>query len=347
MTGQIDVVFGGQYGDEGKGQIAIHAADEGEYGFALRVGGYNAEHRFRLEDGRQFTARVLPSAAWIDPEVKLVLGAGHVFHRDRLEEEIAQLNKLFGAGSTEDRLFIDPNAAIVPDENRGFDEETAHRGSTHQGVGKTISQKVRRDGTFKVAKEYGWTQPYLADTVLLMDRWLQAGVDGLAEGSQGVLLSLDLGHYPYNTGQNVTPAAILAEAGVATHWLGHVVSIYRAVPMRVPGDSGPTGGREMSWKELENRAGIDIPERKKTQTDSPEGERERVFEWSWDDFHRSIAITRPDKLVLTFLDWYDGNREELIYNMEVMASTELRNASVTMVRDGPNWEDKEGRVMGG
>jgi len=343
----LDIVFGGQYGDEGKGQVAAHAAEEHEYYFSLRVGGYNAEHRFKNTDNRKFTARVIPSAAWVDPDVKLVLGAGHVLHLGRLEKEMEQLDQIWGEGHTANRLFLDPNAAIVPDENRGFDEETAHRGSTHQGVGKTVSQKVRRDGTFKVAKDYEQAKPYLADTVGLMDRWMVAGYEGLAEGSQGTLLSLDLGHYPYNTGKNVTAAAILGEAGVAPMWIDNIIACYRTVPMRVPGESGPTGGREMSWEELEGRADISIPEQKKTQTDSPEGNRERVFEWSWDDFKRSIAINRPDKMVLTFLDWYDGDPEDLIDKMESIASVGSHHAEVTLRRDGPDWSDHRGTVLGG
>jgi len=330
----IDVVVGGQYGDEAKGQIAAHLAKWRDYRFSVRVGGSNAEHRFftNSKSGVQFTARVIPTAAWVEPNIKLVIGAGHMICLESLQREIRELEQLWGQGDAIRRLFIDPQAGVIPEENKGYNEETAWRGSTHQGVGASVAHKALRDGDFKLARDYEELKPYLADTPLLMYEWLKAGYHGLFEGSQGALLSLDLGYYPYNTSKNVTPAGMLGEAGIATKFLREIFGVYRTVPMRVPGNSGPTGGKEITWEELERRAGIEIPRSKKIQTDS--GDRERVFEWSWDDFRRSVAIVGPDQMALTFADWYHGDLDSLIAGME-----EIADAPVTLVRTGPEWDD--------
>lgn len=332
----IDVALGGQYGDEGKGQVVAHLTLAKNYYFAVRAGGSNAEHRFNTPDNKRFTARVIPSSAWVDPDIKLVLAAGHMIKLDSLRREITQLEELWGKDNVRERLFIDGQAGVIPPDYAGRDDETAWRGSTHQGVGKSVAQKVRRTGDFKLAEDYRELRSYTTDTVMLMNRWLRVGKRGLFEGSQGALLSLDLGAYPFNTSKNITPAGMLGEAGISARYLNDVYSIYRTVPMRVPGNSGPTGGREMTWEELERRANIDIPEHKKIQTDSPKDAPERVFEWSWDDFERSVAIVGPDYLVFTFLDWYEGNEKQLM-----SVASQMAEAPVVLTRNGPKWEDYE------
>ena len=97
----IDIVVGGQFGDEGKGQICAYLVkdqmdQDKPYGFAVRVGGSNAEHRFMTPDGKRHTGRVLPVAGWVDPSIKMVLGAGHMIKLDSLLKEIKELTNLHG-----------------------------------------------------------------------------------------------------------------------------------------------------------------------------------------------------------------------------------------------------------
>ena len=47
-------------------------------------------------------------------------------------------------------------------------------------------------------------RPYVADTVLLLDNALKAGKRVLLEGSQGTLLDVDHGTYPFVTSSNPT-----------------------------------------------------------------------------------------------------------------------------------------------
>ncbi len=77
--------------------------------------------------------------------------------------------------------------------------------------------------------------------------------------------------------------------------------------MRVPVNSGHTGGKELSWNELEAKIKQKIPEKDKRQTlsDGTKGEYERIFEWSWVDFEKSVSICGPTKMVFTFADWFD------------------------------------------
>lgn len=337
----VDIVAGGQFGDEGKGQICAFMAARAvqidrPYHYAVRVGGSNAEHRFVLPDGRKFTARVLPVAGWADPDVKLILGPGHMIKLDSFIKEVSELEALYGFQT--DRILIDPNAGVIGPEHIG-DTKNAWRGTTGQGVGKAVAHKALRDGKFRTAKDYPELAPYIYhDGVWRLIRgWVATGQSGLLEGSQGALLSLDHGYYPFCTSKNATPAALLAEAGIPTSAVRGTVMVYRAVPMRVPGRSGPTGGQEIDWEQLEAALGTGLPESAKRQTDS--GDRERVFLWSWEDFEKSIALCAPTAMVLTFADWWPGKLmgypvEELVGEMQLRA-----RCPVLMVRNGPLWGD--------
>ena len=340
----IDILVGGQFGDCGKGQICAYlvkdAMDRDEpYGFAVRVGGSNAEHRFETPDGVRHTGRVLPVAGWVDPNVRMVIGAGHVIKLDSLFSEIKELEAMHGEDQR-GRIFIDPQAGVIePKHVKAGENAAAVRGSTHQGVGQATAHKVLRNGTFKTARDYPELFDYIWSngTAELTDGWMRAGMTGLLEGSQGALLSLNHGYYPFCTSKDTTPAALLAEAGIAIKHVRHTWGVYRTVPMRVPGESGPSDGREISWEELESSIGRRIPEGAKRQTDS--GDRERVFLWSWREFKKSIILVGPTHIALTFADWWPASLmgsglEEFIHNVELWAG-----CPVSIVRNGPAWGD--------
>lgn len=340
----IDICCGGQMGDEAKGQICAWLVHErmnkgSPYGFAVRVGGSNAEHRFFVPSGKRYTGRVLPVAGWVDPNIKMVLGAGHMIKLSSFFSEIKELESMYG--SQRKRVFIDPLAGVIdPDHVEKGKEAAAWRGSTHQGTGSAVAHKVVRDGNFRTAKDYPELHDYVGpDTVELMEDWMQNGQTGLLEGSQGALLSLNHGYYPFCTSKDVTPAALLAEAGISTRQVRHIWAVYRTVSMRVPGNSGPSDGKELNWDDLEEAAGLIIPEDAKRQTDS--GNRERIFLWSWKEFKKTVAMIGPTHMALTFCDWWpflqitDGTTlKDHIREMERLA-----DCSVNIVRNGPAWND--------
>ena len=343
MKKNIDIVVGGQFGDEGKGQVCAHLVHknlgdpDGEYAFAVRVGGSNAEHRFETPDGVRHTGRVLPVAGWIDSEIKMVLGAGHMIKLDSFLKEVKELESIHGDQTG--RIYIDPQAGVIDPKHTRAGEMHAWRGSTHQGTGQAVAAKVVRDGLFKTASKYAELKEYVrGSTVELMADWMKDDQRGLLEGSQGALLSLNHGYYPYCTSKDVTPAALLAEAGIPTGRVRDTWAVYRTVSMRVPGNSGPSKGEELEWEKLEELIGHPIPEDAKIQTDS--GDRERVFLWSWEEYVQSIALIGPTHAALTFADWWpvskmqynsvDGHMKDMAY---------VGECRVQIVRNGPRWGD--------
>jgi adenylosuccinate synthase len=80
-TPLVDVLIGGQYGSEGKGNIVGHIA--GEYDLLVRVGGPNAGHKVYAEPEPEAYFH-LPSGTRRAPRAKLLLGAGAVIYPPKL-----------------------------------------------------------------------------------------------------------------------------------------------------------------------------------------------------------------------------------------------------------------------
>ena len=81
----VDVIVGGQYGSEGKGNMAFHLASE--YQLLVRVGGPNAGHKVYGPNGEIFTHRLLPSGT-LATDAPLLLGPGAVLHVETLLQEM-------------------------------------------------------------------------------------------------------------------------------------------------------------------------------------------------------------------------------------------------------------------
>src|SRR5262249_5436105 len=77
----VDVIVGGQYGSEGKGNIVAHIAPE--YDLLVRVGGPNAGHKVFAEPEPE-AYHHLPSGTERAPHAHLLLGAGAVIYPKKL-----------------------------------------------------------------------------------------------------------------------------------------------------------------------------------------------------------------------------------------------------------------------
>ena len=83
-------------------------------------------------------------------------------------------------------------------------------------------------------------RPYVADTVLLLDQALKAGKRVLLEGSQGTLLDVDHGTYPFVTSSNTTAAGACTGLGIAPNKIKEVYGIFKAYVTRVGSGPFPT-----------------------------------------------------------------------------------------------------------
>ena len=126
----------------------------------VRVGGPNAGHTVYGDPPRTYYH--IPAGTDRAEGAKVVLGPGAVLWLPELIKEIVE------SGLTPDRLFIDPQAMIIRQADRNFEEKTLRDtiGSTAQGVGCATARKVLR-GSWRrpvnLAKDTSQLQDYLAE----------------------------------------------------------------------------------------------------------------------------------------------------------------------------------------
>lgn len=306
----VDVLIGGQYGSEGKGQIAAHLA--AEYSYLVRVGGPNAGHSVYL-DPKPYAHHQLPSGTLLNPDAQLLIGPGAVLNVDKLLGEVADCDVTAG------RLLIDPEAMIISPgdiaSERGEGGLTDTLGSTGSGTGFATARRVLRGhnldgtvGTIQKAKHIDELRPYLAPDgvgAVLEDAY-QAGERVFLEGTQGTGLSLIHGEYPYVTSRDTTASGCLSEAGIAPSRLRKVVMACRTYPIRVesPAEStsGPMAG-ELTWATIAERSGISRDELEKRERTTTTGRKRRVGEFDWRLLHRAASLNGPTDIALTFADY--------------------------------------------
>lgn len=351
----VDVVLGAQYGDEGKGMVAKLFADLAEnrkepYSWTSRTGAQNAEHRF-IHTGvanspSDFCARVLPSASCYRDGIFAVLGAGHCFIPEHLIREATHL------GVPRERIFVDPNAMWLRPDHASKNLEIGNaRGTTGWGIGQAIAEKVRRKPGTRLIGDHPDLQEWLGTNLCDVPRLLQhIPGSGLMEGSQGAMLSLNHGHYPYCTAKDVTVPGMLAELGINQQRVRQVIGVVRLVMMRVPGPSGPTDGKELSYDEVEERTSLRLPHHTRLQGDTtrwkasnrPEqAEEERLFELSMDELTKSHVLNGYTGLAVTFTDYHRrGNYRVTRWpdlhqdTRELIQRIEREIAPVVLIRTG-------------
>jgi adenylosuccinate synthase len=96
----------------------------------------------------------------------------------------------------------------------------------------------------EVMDEYlGYAQilkPYVVDTALLLDQALKTGKNVLLEGSQGTLLDVDHGTYPFVTSSNPTAGGASTGSGIGPTKITRVIGILKAYTTRVGSGPFPT-----------------------------------------------------------------------------------------------------------
>jgi adenylosuccinate synthase len=86
----------------------------------------------------------------------------------------------------------------------------------------------------------GQIRPYVADTTLVLNRALDERKVVLLEGSQGTLLDVDHGTYPFVTSSNPTAGGACAGSGIGPTRIDRVVAILKAYTTRVGSGPFPT-----------------------------------------------------------------------------------------------------------
>lgn len=303
----VDVLVGGQYGSEGKGNIAYYLAPD--YDILMRVGGPNAGHKVPTEP-EPYTHRLLPSGTQANLDALLVIGPGATLDLDVLLTEIAE------CGVEASRLVIDPQAMIIEAEDKAVEQAiVASIGSIGRGGGAAAARRIRgrNDKTVKpevrLARDVNELQAFIRSAAEVLEAAYAKGQRILIEGTQGTSLSLFHGDYPYVTSRDTTTAGTLAEAGIAPARVRRVIMVTRTYPIRVGSPQDATSGpmsQEIDWSDIAERSGHDEDALRGTEKGSVSGNNRRVGEFDWRQLRRAAELNGATDIALTFTDYLNA-----------------------------------------
>ena len=316
----VDVLVGGQFGSEGKGNIVAHVAPE--YDLLVRVGGPNAGHKVFAEPGPEVYFH-LPAGTGRATNARLLLGAGAVIYPKKLMEEIAK------SQVEAERLSIDPQAMIIEDVDIEVERQAlASIGSTTQGVGAASARKITGRGSYgvdmglRLAKDVEELRPFIRESQDVLEGCYLRGQRILLEGTQGTGLSIHHGWYPHVTSRETSVSGCLADAGIAPTYVNRVVMVCRTFPIRVGGPSGPMG-IELTYEDLSQRSGLKEEELLRIEKTTTTRRQRRLGEFDWWELKRAVQLNGPTDLALTFVDYLTkANRKA--YRYEQLSEDTLR-----------------------
>ncbi len=334
MSSQADLIVGLQWGDEGKGKIVDHMAQE--YDYVCRfAGGHNAGHTI-VVGSKKYALHVMPSGI-LNPNAKNIVGNGVVLSPKDFIKEMEQFEALEG------RLFISDKAHLLLPYHALMDQARERLkgkkaiGTTGKGIGPAYGDKVARVGhrvgellapaklTLKImeyfetnravfeAMEIEFPQqeelldelsefkkalaPFIVDTTLLLWKTLDGDKKVLLEGAQGTMLDIDHGTYPYVTSSSTVSAGACIGLGINPKDIGKITGIAKAYCTRV--GNGPFPSEDLGEQgELLRTKGHEFG----TTTGRPR-------RCGWFDavaMRHALRINGVDQIALMKLDVLDG-----------------------------------------
>jgi adenylosuccinate synthase len=277
------VICGGFWGDEGKGKIISYLAIKEKLDFCVRTGSVNAAHTIWY-GGKRYALHMVPGG-FVHEKCRLLIGAGSNIEVTQFLKEVEETN-------VKNRIGIDSQASIIEEKHSAQDKASAHLkglGTTGRGVGPAIEERVRR--TAKIARDVPELKPYLADVAAETNNAIDAGKNVLLEGTQGLMLSLFYGTYPYVTGRDTSASAICSEAGVGPTKVDNVLVVLKSFMTRV--GTGPLPG-ELSKEEAMKRGWF--------ETAAGTGRDRRSAPFNFELARKAVMLNGATQVAVTKLD---------------------------------------------
>jgi adenylosuccinate synthase len=286
------IIVGGQWGDEGKGKIVSYLCEKDSPYIIARGGvGPNAGHTVEV-NGEKYGIRMVPTG-FPNKKAKLAIGAGVLVDPEVLLKEVEMLEKF----DVRKRLIVDYRCGIIEEKHKLMDKSNKHLskeiGSTGTGCGPANVDRAMR--TLKQAKDIEVLKEFLGDVSEEVNDAIDAGKNVMIEGTQGTLLSLYYGSYPYVTSKDTTASTFAADVGVGPTKIDEVIVVFKSFPTRVGSGPFPT---EMPLEEAE-KLGI-------VEYGTVTGRRRRVGYFDFELAKKVCRLNGATQIALTCLDKYDN-----------------------------------------
>lgn len=274
-------VYGGQFGSEGKGSLSEHLSKDAPF-VAFGENRPNSGHT-----NSKGKTRNLPSCSF--DAVAVILGPDSVIDVEVLLEDIKQIGNK--------PVFIHEYAAICSDYDKNNEHFLASRiGGTGTGSGFALHNKqLLRDLNLTIKNKNVPGVKLLSNQEYFSTIKKYSNLNFIFECSQGVLLDVNFGYFPYCTARSTLPRMCIERNGLGyLPWKYY--GVYRTYPIRVGGPSGPTGADEITFEQLGVSAEFTTVTKRKR----------RIFNFSRSDFNFSVFLSRPDVIAFTFADYLKG-----------------------------------------
>ena len=276
-----NIVVGVQWGDEGKGKVISYLAINDNPEIVARGGvGPNAGHEVNYK-GVKYPLRML-SCGFVNETSRILIGAGVVVNPDVFLKEI-ELTKCQKRAGVDFRATWLTKDHIARD---GASENSQKIGSTKTGCGPAVADRVNR--VAKTVAECPELKPYLTDVV----KEVHAAKNVLLEGSQGFMLSVLYGSYPFVTSKDVSASTIAADVGLGPKDIDEVIGVMKSYTTRV--GSGPL--KNEATREQAEKLGM---QEFGTVTGRP---RRTSVDLHFDDLKLACQINSTTQLAITKLD---------------------------------------------
>ena len=248
------VVAGAFWGDEGKGKVISYLALKDKVDVCVRTGSVNAAHTVHVK-GRRYALHMVP-ATFVYDKCRLLIGPG-------ANVDVLQLLKEVKETRVEDRIGVDRQASIIEPHHSTMDKSDSHLkslGTTGRGVGPAVQERAKRSA--KLAKDVPELKNFLTDVADEANAAIDANKTVILEGTQGLMLSLYHGSYPYVTSRDTSAAAICSESGVGPSRVDTVLVVFKAFITRVgagdlPGELSKEETLRRGWFETAAGTGRD------------------------------------------------------------------------------------------
>jgi adenylosuccinate synthase len=297
-------LYGGHYGSEGKGSLAESFAKVTKASnrklAVLGENSPNSGHTCSLGKTRNVPA----SAFYADT---VLMGPDSAIDPAALTEDLTAITQVTGKCP---RVYIHQHAALVTADDRDAEQSSGvvtRVSSTGSGSGAARAyRKCYLRSTEATLGHYlpdGSTVLGFPDMphVSLLSHWQYFTLieqlklqryDLLFECSQGTLLDVNWGRYPFCTSRST-----LARVAIERNGLGELdwtyCGVYRTYPIRTGGPSGPTGGAEITFADINQENEIATVTKRVR----------RIFEFDPADFLMSVRLNRPQVVAFTHLDY--------------------------------------------
>jgi len=200
-------VLGASVGDEGKGRVVNYFSQW--YDFCIRFSGSSNCGHTIWRNGKKYVHHLIPSFDWTKPNTKCFLASGMVINLEELYNEIISLETSVPLeqgekiGRFASRIYVDPDIFLILPEHIQKDAKDTIIGTTKKGVGPAYESKVARNG--KRIKDVLNTDVYvikLKELGIQFKHVLEMYSEFensklLFEGSQGTMLDLNQGIFPF------------------------------------------------------------------------------------------------------------------------------------------------------